>query len=81
MVWMDSLMGVSRFLATGVSGRGVLVVIKTVRDVSLVVGMETGMESGLGVEFCIKNATLTYILTYILLEIPLETRMDIEYNF
>ena len=48
MVWMDSLMGVSRFL-TGVSGRGVLVVIKTVRDVSLVVGMESGMETGLGV--------------------------------
>ena len=63
MVWMDSLMGVSRFLATGVSERGVLVVIKTVRDVSLVVGMETGS----GVEFCLKKATLTYILTYILL--------------
>ena len=69
MVWMDSLMGVSRFL-TGVSGRGVLVVIKTVWYLS--------SETGLGVEFCPKKATLTYILTYILLERPLATRMDIE---
>jgi hypothetical protein len=70
MVWMDSLMGVSRFLAAGVSGRGFWGVIRQ--------GSGVSMESGLGVEFCIKNATLTYILTYILLETPLETRMDIE---